>query len=60
VLNVPGKLPIDLIRAADDAPGIYADYKQLFAQQQATHCGPGNLSANDGAASRTTATQEDA
>ncbi len=32
---MPGKLPIDRVRAAEDAPRIYAEEKQRFAQKQA-------------------------
>lgn len=30
-----GKLPIDRVREAEDAPKVYADHRQRFAEQQA-------------------------
>ena len=32
---MPGKLPIDRVRAAEDAPRIYEDHKQRFTEKQA-------------------------
>ena len=32
---MPGKLPIDPVRAAEDAPRIYMEEKQRFAMKQA-------------------------
>jgi len=32
---MPGKLPIDRVRAAEDAPRIYAEEKERFTQNRA-------------------------
>lgn len=32
---MPGKLPIDRVRAGEDAPRIYEDHKQRFTEKQA-------------------------
>lgn len=32
---MPGKLPIDRVRAAEDAPRVYEDHKQRLTEKQA-------------------------
>ena len=41
-----GKLPIDRVRAAEDAPRIYEEHKQRFTEKQAK-LGTSNGSASD-------------
>ena len=43
---MPGKLPIDRVRAAEDAPRIYEDHKQRFTEKHAK-LRTGNASAGD-------------
>ena len=33
--EMPGKLPIDRVRAAEDAPRVYQEEKRRFAEEQA-------------------------
>ncbi len=47
---MPGKLPIDRVRAAEHAPRIYEQAKQRFTEQHATLQDPDQPVDGEGAA----------
>ncbi len=57
---MPGKLPIDRVRAAEDAPRIYAEEKQRFARKEAKLRDGSQLPLHDATLTEAAAVRQDA